>query len=108
MTTVVVNSGACGYAVTIRAEKNAEGKVSISLDTDCEMVNKMLDDIAQLDKTAAFVRFESNPVYRSASKHLKHAACSVPSGILKALEVAAGLNVPKDVTISFVKKERDR
>ncbi len=108
MTTVVVNSGACGYTVTISAEKNADGKISISLDTDCEMVNKMLDDIAQLDKTAAFVRIEDNPVYRSASKHLKHAACSVPSGILKALEVAAGLNVPKDVTIAFVKKERDR
>ncbi len=108
MITVVVNSGACGYAVTISAEKNANGKISISLETDCDMVKKMQADIAQLDKTAAFVRFESNPVYRSASKHLKHAACSVPSGILKALEVAADLNVPKDVTIAFVKKEQDR
>ena len=104
MTTVIVNSGACGYMVTIRAEKNS-GKIAISLETDCEMVKKMQHDIAELEKTAAFIKFDANPVYRSASRHLKHAACSVPSGILKALEVAAGLNVPKDVTISFVKKE---
>ncbi len=105
MTTVIVNSGACGYAVTIRAEKNPGGKITISLETDCEMVKKLQNDIAELDKTAAFIKFDANPVYRSASRHLKHTACSVPSGILKALEVAAGLNVPKDVTIAFVKKD---
>jgi hypothetical protein len=31
----------------------------------------------------------------------------VPSGILKALEVEAGLNLPRDVSITFVKTEKD-
>lgn len=103
MTKVIVHSGACGFTVTVRAEKGTDGKITLQLDTDCEMVKKMLEEIAVLDRYAAHTGFQNNPVYRSASKHLKHAACTVPSGILKAIEVEAGLNVAKDVDICFVK-----
>jgi hypothetical protein len=105
MTTVTVNSGACGFSVTIRAEKGKDGKIAVSLDTDCEMVKKMLEDIATVDRFAALTGFQNNPVYRSAAKNLKHVACPVPSGILKALEVEAGLNVLKDAGITFVKEK---
>ncbi len=107
MTTVVVNAGACGYSVTITVEKKADGKTSVILDTDCEMVRKMNEDISVLERFAPLTGFMNNPVYRSASKHLKHIACLVPSGILKALEVEAGLNIAKDASIIFP-KERDR
>ncbi|MDA8423588.1 MAG: hypothetical protein M0Z89_09680 [Nitrospiraceae bacterium] len=105
MTKVVVHSGACGYTVTITAEKGHGNKIAVSLDTECEMVKKMLADIAVLDRFAPLAGFMSNPIYQSAAKHLKHAACAVPSGILKAVEVEAGLNVAKDVSIVFVKEK---
>jgi len=101
MTTVSVYSGACGHIVTIQASKGGEGKFSISLDSQCEMVQQMLGDIAVLDQYAVLAGFQNNPVYVSAAKHLKHVACPVPSGILKALETEAGLNVRKDATIAF-------
>ena len=104
MTTVIVNAGACGYSVTIKAKKNKNGTITLSLDTDCKMVTKMLEDIAVVDRLAALTGFQNNPVYRSAAKHIKHVACSVPSGILKAIELEAGLNVQKDVGITFVKE----
>jgi hypothetical protein len=103
MTKVVVYSGACGFNVVITAEKSASGKISLHLDTDCEMVKKMLTDIALLDRFAPLTGFQNNPVYSSASKHLKHVACVVPSAILKAIEVEAGLNVAKDADICFEK-----
>jgi hypothetical protein len=31
-----------------------------------------------------------------AAKHCQHASCPVPSGIIKAIEVASGLALPKD------------
>ena len=108
MTTVIVNAGSCGFSVTIRAEKGAGGKIAVSLDTGCEMVKKMLEDIAVLDRFAPLSGFLSNPVHRSASKHLRHVACIVPSGILKALEVEAGLNVAKDVSITFVQNDNSK
>jgi len=103
MTKVIVHSGACGFIVLIYAEKSERGKIAIRIDTDCEMVKKMIEDVAVLDRSAALTTFQNNPVYRSAAKHLKHVACAVPSGIIKALEVEAGLNVPKDADICFVK-----
>jgi pentose-5-phosphate-3-epimerase len=105
VTKVIVKSGACGYTVTITAEKGADQKIAVSLDTDCEMVKKMLEDIAVVERFAALRGFMSNPVYRSAATHIKHVACVVPSAVLKALEVEAGLNVATDVTITFEDKE---
>ncbi len=103
MTKVIVHSGACGFVVTIQAEKSEGRKITVRIDTDCEMVKKMIEDIAVLDRFAALTAFQNNPVYRSAAKHLKHVACTVPSGIIKAIEVEAGLNVAKNADICFLK-----
>jgi len=102
MTKAVVNSGICGFSVTVIAEKREGKEVHISLDTECEMVKKMAEDISSLDMMTAFMGFASNPVYKSAARHLKHAACPVPSAILKAVEIETGLCIPKDVKITFV------
>ena len=105
MTTVVVNSGACGFTITIKAKKGKERKIDISLNTACEMVQKMLADIATVDHRVTLIGFRDNPVYVSAAKHLKHVACPVPSAILKAIETETGMNVPKDARIEFVREE---
>jgi len=103
---VEVTSGICGFKARIKAEKADGKKIRISLDSDCEMVMKMQEDVAELEMmAAAFTRFLENPVYKSASKCLKHVACPVPSGILKALEVEAGLCLPKDASIVFIKEQ---
>jgi hypothetical protein len=105
MTKVQIKSGACGFSVLVTAEKGIGGKITLSVETDCEMVRKMCADITVLDRFAPLTGFQNNPVYVSAIKHLKHAACTVPSGILKAIEVEAGMNVPKDAEIVFVKEK---
>ncbi len=104
MTTVVVNAGACGFSVTIRAERGKDKKITIVLDTACEMVKAMAGDLAAVNAVSVLMGFQHNPVYQSASKRLKHPACPVPGGILKALEVEAGMNVAKDVSIVFIKE----
>lgn len=104
MTQVTVQSGACGFTVTINAEKRADGMIALTLDTECAMVREMLADIAVLDRFAPLQGFQKNPVFQSAAKHLRHAACPAPSGILKALEVEAGLNLPRNAEILFAKK----
>ncbi len=104
MTTVVVNSGACGFIVTIKAKKGTDKMVEVVLETDCETVQKMQKDIAILDRLAVLAGFGNNAVHRSAAKHLKHAACPVPSAILKAVETEHGLNIVRDVTILFKKE----
>lgn len=105
MTKVVVNSGACGFTVTVKAEKGSDKKILVFLDTACEMVRKMQEDIAAVDRMVTLIGFRDNPVYLSAAKHLKHVACPVPSAILKAIETEAGMNVPKDARIEFIREK---
>ncbi len=104
MTRVIVQSGICGFSVTVTAEMGMDKKVRISLETECEMVMKMNEDLTALDLRAAFTGHLNNPVYKSAAQRLKHVACPVPSGILKALEVELGLCLPKDAGILFIKE----
>jgi hypothetical protein len=68
------------------------------------MARKLGQDIASLETAAYFAGFLNNPVYKSAARHLKHVTCPLPGGILKAIEVEAGLNVKKDSSIVFVKE----
>ena len=105
MTKVIVNSGACGFTVTIKAEKGKDRTIADSLDTACEMVQKMQGDIATVDRMVSLIGFRDNLIYQSAAKHLKHVACPVPSAILKAIETEAGMNVPKDARIEFIREK---
>lgn len=104
-TELEVTSGICGFKTRIWATKGNGKDVRVILVSDCEMVAKMQDEVVELDMMAAFTRIIDNPVYRSASKCLKHVGCPVPSGILKALEVEAGLCLPKNVSIVFIKED---
>jgi hypothetical protein len=103
VTRVEVKAGACGFTAVIRAEAGAERQVDIAVQSGCAMVQKMAAEITSLKRRDALTGILSNPVYLAAARHLKHAACPVPSAILKALEVEAGLNVKKDATIVFEK-----
>lgn len=103
MTKVIVESGICGFTTTVTVEKETKKTARITIRSECEHVREMQEDIAELDMMAAFTEFLRNPVYRAASQHLKHAACPVPSGILKALEAELGLSLPRDARIVFVK-----
>ena len=106
MTRVVIQSGSCGFTVTVTAERNADRTVRIELDTECEMVRAMQEDLQGLDRMAPLTGFQNNPVYRSAASRLKHVSCPVPSGILKAIEVETGMNVPRDAIIAFRTEHR--
>lgn len=103
MTKVIINPGICGFSVAVTVNRKKNRKAAISIDTECEMVLSMVDDISLLDTRASFTGYLNNPVYRSAAMHLQHVACPVPMGILKALEVEMGLCIPKEVTIKFSK-----
>jgi hypothetical protein len=103
VTKLTVTSGACGFTAVVRAEKAPGRTVEICVESGCAMVQKMAAEITRLGRHDALIGIPGNPVYLAAGRHLKHAACPVPAAVLKALEVEAGLNVPKDATIVFEK-----
>jgi hypothetical protein len=83
-------------------EKKNSTTFSVTITSECEMVAKLGSELTELTMMDAFKRLLDSPVYRKAATCLRHVACPVPAGILKALEVEAGMNVPKDAAITFV------
>lgn len=60
-----------------------------------------LKDIDCLEE--CFSKIGTSWVYKAAEKYCKYVACPVPAAIIKALEVACGLALPKDVEFKIKK-----
>lgn len=105
MTTVRIKAGICGFTTVVIAERQKDKKIKITVTSECEMVMKLAEEIQELHLMTVFSRILDNPVYQAASRHLRHVTCPVPCGILKAVEVEAGLAIARDVHISVEKFE---
>ncbi len=98
-----IDSGICGMSTTVTA--TSEGRsVRLEFETDCGYVQALAAELAEVDPFREISYRGEGPVtLRLAPKHLVHPACPVPSGIIKAIEVASGLALPKDAHISPAK-----
>jgi len=105
MSKLRIQPGACGMEVIVEVSHVEKKTYAVSVVSECPMVVKLGNDLGTLSMMDAFKRLIENPVYVKGAACIKHAACPVPSGILKALEVEAGLAVPKDVVMTFIKEE---
>jgi tRNA U34 2-thiouridine synthase MnmA/TrmU len=107
MTKIRIQPGACGMLVTVEVKKKDKKTFTLTITSECKMAEKLGAELPELNFMDAFKRVLDNPVYTKGATCLKHVACPVPSGILKALEVEAGLAVPRDVSIVFEKDTGD-
>jgi len=103
MTKVSIEPGACGMTVLVEVEKKDRSTCTLKITSECKMAEKLGKELREISMADAFKKLTDNPVYRKGALCLKHVSCPVPSGVLKALEVELGLNVPKDVNITFIK-----
>ena len=105
---VNVMSGICGMITEIRAtSEDKSGMVNLEINTRCESIQKLAGDLKAVNPIEEISFSGKGPkTLRLAAKHCKHAACPVPSGIVKAVEVASGLALPRDASIK-VKQEKD-
>jgi len=87
---------------TINAKTNEDDMVELDIQSDCPYVLKMS---WALKPVFAFLVVETpmceTDIYQLASKNLAHTACPVPSGILKAIEVAGELGIKRDASIKI-------
>lgn len=98
MATVDVEAGICGYRTTIRATRGPGYSVALEVDSGCPHVSKMSDSLGEVDALQSIsLRGGLPPVLQTAYGHCAHAACPVPSALVKAIEVAAGLALARDV-----------
>lgn len=96
-------SGNCGMNTTVEA--TMDGNVcKLKITSDCAAIRRMAEEITQVNpyKEISFRRAMPK-IHEAGHKHCYHAACPVPVGIIKAVEVEAKLALPTDVTIELSK-----
>ncbi len=98
--TVRVDAGVCKMITIIHAKDNGMGAVELEIQSDCPNVLRMSWIVKPIcpytEVEAAMCETE---IYKWASERLPHAACPVPCAMVKAVEVAGGLGLKRNVTI---------
>jgi hypothetical protein len=103
MTEMIVDSGVCGFVTRIRAASEDQQTVAITYETTCPHAAKARGELTSIDAYAElFRKLHDTVVYSALSKHLPHVTCPLYSGFLKAIEAAAGLALPKGVSVRFI------
>ena len=104
MANIEVVPGICGLKTKLTVTADEDQTVQVGIESACPHIMAMQDDLKDLDGySECFAKYSSSSVYASAEKHCRHLACPVPTAIVKGMEVACGLALPKDVTITVEK-----
>ncbi|RKX99680.1 MAG: hypothetical protein DRP54_06805 [Spirochaetes bacterium] len=101
----VVNAGVCGYGAVIIAEaKDAMGKALVSLDTECNNLKELGQNL-EIEIMDVVQKGCSSEIFTQITQLVPnmHCPCPVILGIFEAVKIAAGLALPKDISIRLEK-----
>ena len=102
MAKTLIDPGICGFLAEVVATMDGE-MCSLEITCDCEPIQKLAQALPQVDPMVEIGFHGDGPLtWRMFAKHCPHPACPVPAGILKAVELAAGLALPKDASIKVL------
>jgi hypothetical protein len=98
-----ISAGACGFSTIVVA--TMDGRVcKLALESECEAIRRLATELTQVDPFREISFRKGKPqILDLGSRYCTHPACPVPVGIIKAVEIEAGLNLPSDVSIKLTK-----
>ena len=103
---VKVDPGICGLKSSITAQSSDMMMATVSIESDCPDIVKIGENITEIDVMKdVFAKVGDSSIYLLGKEHCKHGTCPVPCAILKGVEAAAGLALPKDVHIEIAKMD---
>lgn len=106
MAKVTVDSGICGFRSVADVRSEDMQHAVITLKTDCPDLKPLEAESFEVDAfVECFSKVGESAVYEWLRPRCRHPGCPVPSGIIKGVEVACGLALPKDASISIVRDE---
>jgi hypothetical protein len=91
VTKVLVEAPICGKKTMVTTERNPSGKISVTVASDCEYLQKFNENLKEVGMEDACMSFDQNPIYVSARKSNLTPTCLVPCAIVNAVWVECGL-----------------
>ena len=96
----MINCGICGYKVEVEAECQDGQKVNLRISSTCPNYQKIGAELQEVDAfQELFQPLLLGQAYQTFAKYSPHPSCPGLSGILKTVEVAAGLALPQTAGI---------
>lgn len=107
---VEIHAGVCGFRSCATARSEDSQHVTLELSSDCDKIRKLSNVLKHADPFDAYTEIAMGHRGRlfSACHELLPGCCVgcvVPTGLFKAMQVAAGLALPADVTITLSRME---
>ena len=102
MASAVIRSGICGFTVRASAHCEDGAHVALKIESDCPNYQKVAEQLHEIDAFQELFgdRF-AGTIWKVCAQHSPHASCPVPVGLLKLVEVAAGLALPQTVSMEI-------
>ncbi len=101
---VTIQPGPCKLKTIVEAEDIDGETAKLNIQTECKFYKPLEEELTEVDiMSEVFGKLAGGEIYQSCAKYCKHPSCPVPSGIVKAVEAAAGMALPTDVSITFEK-----
>ena len=104
-----IDAGICGFHTTVRAHSEDDQNVAFDVESTCEKIQHLaicLKEKGPLDAYQEINPTSSSLLMESARAALPGccAGCAVPVGLFKAMQVAAGLALPKDIHVQMAQE----
>ena len=93
----------CGLETTITASAEDMQRVTLQVESECAAIRKIADALDEVNPFQEMSRRGEGPqILKLGREHCSHMSCPVPAMMIKAVEVAAGMDLPKDVVIEWL------
>ena len=103
--TAQVQAGVCGFATKVTADSPDDQIVTLNIEADCDKIGSLAAALngKPIDGYDEIAQGFDGVVMSAVRSRLSGccAGCAVPAGIFKALQVAARLALPRDVSIQL-------
>lgn len=101
-----IDAGVCGFVTDVQAVTDDGQNVRLEISSTCPHVTAAASELTGVDAySEIFTSPAQTRTYEVLSQHLPHVACPVYTGVLKTIEAAANLALPRSSSITFVDEE---
>jgi hypothetical protein len=99
---VTAEPGICGFPCVVEARRTGRYTVSVKIEgSECKHGKRLSGLVEKMTMKELFAPVTRNRVFLSAQKAGCHPSCPIPVAILKAVEVAMDMALPRDAVIKF-------
>ena len=92
----------CGLTTKAQATAEDMQRVRLDIESECAAIRKLAAELPEVNPFEEITKRGSGPRLLAAGQiYCSHTSCPVPAALIKAVEVAAGLDLPKPVIIEI-------